>query len=159
MGSGTRRPAVVLMMLMIGTAIALPSGDAQAARSSKPREIVVVGSKVKDVVRSAGFRAEGNVVAALSARVLGKMAAAMDRAEKNGRYTLFPFDLSCPTPPDHGDVRMNKAQLIERLAKARGFELAPGVQNALNAYANQALSEGLHRAGKNKRGTVRPHDL
>ena len=154
-----QRMAHGVVALAVGRTMALPAGPAQAARSSKPKEIVVVGSKVKDVVRSAGFTTEGNVVLALSDLVLANLLAAMDRAEKNGRYTLEAFDLDCPAASDAADERMNKSELIGELAALRGFRLARGFHQALNAYTNQTLSEAIRRATSNGRSTVRPHDL
>jgi len=43
----------IATILLVGTiAASLPIQDADAAKSSKPREIVVVGSKVKEVVKT-----------------------------------------------------------------------------------------------------------
>ena len=157
--SGGRRAVVALMMLVIASTIALPLREAEAARASKPKEIVVVGSKVKEVIREAGLRSEGNLVAALSNLVRDNMGAAMDRAEKNGRYRLRAFDLSCPTPPERDDPRMTKADLVETLATSNGFTLGRDFQDALNAYALGLLDEAIARARGNNRSTVRPHDL
>ncbi|MBW2316820.1 MAG: hypothetical protein JRH10_21875 [Deltaproteobacteria bacterium] len=154
----TRHVSPLLLVLTLASALALP-GQALAARSSKPKEIVVVGSKVKEVIRSAGFGIEGNVIAALGGRILANLEAAMDRAERNGRYSLRAEDLDCPTAPERGDARMNKSELIEHIAKNSGFTTEPGFLAALNAYSNQIVAEAVHRAGANKRGTVRPHDL
>jgi hypothetical protein len=156
--AAARRISLLLLGLTFAGGVALPD-PAFAARSSKPKEIVVVGSKVKEVIRSAGFAIEGNVVAALGERILTSLEAAMDRAERNGRYSLRVEDLDCPTPPERGDVRMNKSELIDHIAKASGFSTEPGFLAALNAYANQLVAESLHRASSNKRSTVRPYDL
>ena len=59
----------------------------------KPKEIVVVGSKVKDVVRSAGFRSDGELVAAVSQKVHEILEAAIARAGANKRGTVRPHDL------------------------------------------------------------------
>ena len=61
--------------------------------AKKPAEIVVVGSKVKDVVRTAGLRSDGNLVAAVSEKVHEMLQAAIVRAQKNGRSTVRPHDL------------------------------------------------------------------
>ncbi len=73
--------------------------------------------------------------------------------------TTAAEDLDCPTAPERGDARMNKSELIEHIAKSSGFTTEPGFLAALNAYSNQIVAEALHRAGSNKRGTVRPYDL
>ncbi len=63
------------------------------AGKKKAREIVVVGSKVKDVVRSAGFRSDGELVAAVSDKVHEMLEAAIGRAGSNKRGTVRPYDL------------------------------------------------------------------
>jgi hypothetical protein len=63
------------------------------AAKKKAREIVVVGSKVKDVVRSAGFRSDGELVAAVSDKVHEMLEAAIGRAGANKRGTVRPYDL------------------------------------------------------------------
>lgn len=63
------------------------------AGKKKAREIVVVGSKVKDVVRSAGFRSDGELVAAVSDKVHDMLEAAIGRAGSNKRGTVRPYDL------------------------------------------------------------------
>ncbi len=63
------------------------------ARSSKPKEIVVVGSKVKDVIRSNGLRSDGELVAAVSEKVHEMLGAAITRAKSNKRGTVRPYDL------------------------------------------------------------------
>lgn len=59
----------------------------------KPKEILVVGSKVKDVVRSAGYRSDGELVAAVSEKVHELLEAAIERAGSNKRGTVRPYDL------------------------------------------------------------------
>ncbi len=61
--------------------------------SAKPKEIVVVGSKIKEVVREAGLRTDDALVEALSDQVHEILAAAVDRAKTNGRKTVRPYDL------------------------------------------------------------------
>jgi histone H3/H4 len=64
-----------------------------AKAAKKPREIVVVGSKVKDVIRSAGYRSDGELVQAVSEKVHELLEAAIKRAESNKRGTVRPYDL------------------------------------------------------------------
>ena len=61
--------------------------------ASKPKEIVVVGSKVKEVVREAGLRSDGELVAAVSAKVHEMLQGAIVRCTQNGRSTVRPHDL------------------------------------------------------------------
>ena len=65
----------------------------KASKSKKSREIVVVGSKVKDVIRSAGYRSDGELVQAVSDKVHDMLEAAIKRAESNKRGTVRPYDL------------------------------------------------------------------
>jgi hypothetical protein len=59
----------------------------------KQREVVVVGSKVKDVVRTAGLRSDGDLVASVSEKVHEMLEAAIERAKSNKRGTVRPYDL------------------------------------------------------------------
>ena len=61
--------------------------------ASKPKEIVVVGSKVKEVVRAAGLRSDGELVAAVSEKVHSLLQSAIHRCTQNGRSTVRPHDL------------------------------------------------------------------
>jgi hypothetical protein len=54
---------------------------------------LVVGSKVKDAVRSAGVRAAGDLVDAVSASVGNMLKSAIARCKANGRGTVRPHDL------------------------------------------------------------------
>ncbi len=59
----------------------------------KQREIVVVGTKVKEVVKAADFRSDGDLVQAVSDRVHEMLEAAIQRAKDNKRGTVRPYDL------------------------------------------------------------------
>jgi hypothetical protein len=59
----------------------------------KDREIVVVGSKVKEVIRSAGLRSDGDLVQAVSDQVHEMLEQAILRAISNKRGTVRPYDL------------------------------------------------------------------
>ena len=65
----------------------------QKAGKKKAREIVVVGSKVKDVVRNAGLRSDGELVQAVSDAVHDALEKAIERAKDNKRGTVRPYDL------------------------------------------------------------------
>lgn len=66
---------------------------AKKAAKKKAREVVVVGSKVKDVVRSAGLRSDGDLVQAVSDCVHDMLERAITRAQENKRGTVRPYDL------------------------------------------------------------------
>ncbi len=63
------------------------------ARTHKPREIVIVGSKVKEVIKEAGLRSDGELVHAVSEKVHELLADAIERCRKNNRSTVRPHDL------------------------------------------------------------------
>ena len=54
---------------------------------------VVVGSKVKEAVKSHGVRCSGDLVEALNGKVLALVSAAVARCEANKRGTVRPQDL------------------------------------------------------------------
>jgi hypothetical protein len=66
-----------------------------AKKSSKggAKEILIVGSKMKDVVKAAGCMSSGDLIEALSAKVHELLATAAERAKGNGRSTVRPYDL------------------------------------------------------------------
>jgi chorismate mutase len=59
----------------------------------QPKEIVIVGSKVKAIVSGDGMRSDGELVQAISDRVHEMVEAAKARAKENGRNTVRPHDL------------------------------------------------------------------
>jgi hypothetical protein len=72
------------------------------AKSTKPakkggkggsKEILIVGSKMKDVVKAAGCMSSGDLIEALSAKVHEILTSATARAKGNGRSTVRPYDL------------------------------------------------------------------
>lgn len=66
---------------------------AKKASKSAPKEILIVGSKMKDVVKSAGCMSSGDLIEALSNKVHEMLANAAERAKGNGRSTVRPYDL------------------------------------------------------------------
>jgi hypothetical protein len=64
-----------------------------AAKKGGSKEILIVGSKMKDVVKAAGCMSSGDLIEALSDRVHEMIAAAASRAKENGRSTVRPYDL------------------------------------------------------------------
>jgi len=59
----------------------------------KEREVVVVGSKLKDAVKEKGCQSSGDLVEAVSEKVHDMITAAVERAKQNGRATVRPYDL------------------------------------------------------------------
>ena len=54
---------------------------------------VVVGSKVKEAVKSHGVRCSGDLIEALNGKVLAMISDAVARCEANKRGTVRPQDL------------------------------------------------------------------
>jgi hypothetical protein len=61
--------------------------------SGGTKEILVVGTKVKDVVKNAGLQSSGELIEAVSAKVHAILTAAAERAAGNGRKTVRAYDL------------------------------------------------------------------
>lgn len=57
------------------------------------KENLVVGSKVKDLIKESELRSDGDLVEALSDKVEGMLKEAMKRCKENGRSTVRPCDL------------------------------------------------------------------
>ena len=66
---------------------------AKKGGKSGPKEILIVGSKMKDVVKAAGCMSSGDLIEALSAKVHEMLTSATERAKGNGRSTVRPYDL------------------------------------------------------------------
>ena len=57
------------------------------------KDTLVVGSKVKDLIKESDLRTDGDLIEALSDRVEGLLKSAMSRCKENGRSTVRPCDL------------------------------------------------------------------
>ncbi|MEZ6006232.1 MAG: hypothetical protein R3F05_00485 [Planctomycetota bacterium] len=67
---------------------------AKASRGKKAANLnVVVGSKVKEAIKSHGVRCSGELVEALNGHVLGILSGAVARCKANNRGTVRPQDL------------------------------------------------------------------
>jgi histone H3/H4 len=66
------------------------NGKKAAAKSDV---VLVVGSKVKDVVKGAGCQSSGELIQAVSSKVHELVTAACARASSNGRKTVRAHDL------------------------------------------------------------------
>lgn len=70
----------------------MAKSGAKKAKSAS-REVLVVGSKVKDVVKGSGCQSSGDLIDAVSSRVHELLTSAVERAKENGRATVRPYDL------------------------------------------------------------------
>jgi histone H3/H4 len=69
------------------------SSEVPSKGSRKSRDILVVGSKVKDLISDKGLRSSGDLIEALSKHIETKLLRAIERAKANGRQTIRPEDL------------------------------------------------------------------
>ena len=60
---------------------------------AKTQEALVVGSKVKALIKSRKCLTSGELLGALTAKVAEVVGTACDRAKKNGRSTVRAHDL------------------------------------------------------------------
>ena len=67
--------------------------SSKAAAAAATKEILVVGTKMKDVVKAAGCMSSAELLEAVSDRVHALLIAAAERAKQNGRSTVRPYDL------------------------------------------------------------------
>ena len=75
--------------------VTMAKGNKTAKKAGKgsSKEILIVGSKMKDVVKAAGCMSSGDLIEALSAKVHEMLSSATERAKGNGRSTVRPYDL------------------------------------------------------------------
>ena len=64
-----------------------------AKKKAAGKTSLVVGSKVKEAVRSAGVRMAGDLLDALNASVSNTLKSAVARCKANNRGTVRPQDL------------------------------------------------------------------
>lgn len=60
---------------------------------AKKREILVITSKTKEVVKSLKCQSSGELPEAISNKIYDMLEAAAARAKKNGRMTIRDYDL------------------------------------------------------------------
>jgi len=63
------------------------------AKKKKSEVVLVVGSKVKDLIKEQGCQSSGELVEAVSEKVYDIVAAACERAQENNRKTVRAHDL------------------------------------------------------------------
>lgn len=149
--------AFLIMALTSLSVLAIPQ-DVDAARSSKPKEIVVVGSKVKEVVKEAGLLSDDRLVQALSNDVRQLVAEAAVRAARNRRMSLKFHDIDCWSQTSH-EESLIIPEAIARLMAKGGFGADRDFMLALSDKVQEILRDAILRAKANGRSTVRPYDL
>ncbi|HVK60845.1 MAG TPA: hypothetical protein VM432_04810 [Bdellovibrionales bacterium] len=63
-----------------------------AKKKGGKKEVVIVASKMKDAIRSAGCNVAGDAIDDLNEKVHAIIAAAVARAKDNGRKTVRGYD-------------------------------------------------------------------
>ena len=61
--------------------------------AAKKREVLVVASKVKELVKSQKCQSSGDLIEGVSEKVHALVEAAIKRAKANKRATVRPYDL------------------------------------------------------------------
>ena len=69
------------------------AGKKKAAKGGKGGSNLVVGSKVKELIKSQGVRMAGDLLEALNGAVSTHLKNAVGRAKQNNRGTVRPQDL------------------------------------------------------------------
>jgi histone H3/H4 len=64
----------------------------KAGKASAKKEIVIVGSKMKDAIRGAGCNVAGDAIEHLNEKVHAMIKLATERAKENGRKTVRGYD-------------------------------------------------------------------
>lgn len=67
--------------------------SAKKVTTATSGDVIVVGSKVREFVRSMGLRADGDLIAAASDHLKAVLRNAATRARAGGRQTIRPADL------------------------------------------------------------------
>ena len=71
----------------------MAKAKAKAKKTAKKIEMVLVGSKCKEAIKSQGLMMSGELLPALNERVQGMIVKAAERAQANGRKTVQAKDL------------------------------------------------------------------
>lgn len=66
---------------------------ARRAAKKAPRETLVVGSKVKNYIKSQGMKCSGDLIASLSEQLHTVLDGAIVRCQGNKRSTVRPVDI------------------------------------------------------------------
>jgi hypothetical protein len=148
-----------LLCTLVMVVFAVHATPTQAARSTKPKEIVVVGSKVKEVISPHELMISDQAVLTLSQKVVDSLHDAFRRAERNRRYTLLPEDLSCPGQATSEDEFLLDEESLRQRLPAMGFALDPDFFPALNGVVYQLLDTAIARAWANDRNSIEPYDF
>lgn len=67
-------------------------GSSKKSSGKGSKEVLIVGSKMKDAIRSSGCNVAGDAIEFLNARVHEMVQNAVARAQENGRKTVRGYD-------------------------------------------------------------------
>lgn len=147
--------SVGLLAAVMATVAVLPA-------YAKPKEIVVVGSKIKETIAEAGLRAGPGLVEAVSDAVYRELRDAVHRAAANDREFITFYDLNDPACleafPTTRDLIV-QGDLIKRLLRRGGFEAGGDIVRALSDKVYLLLEDATTRTLENARHVTLVQDL
>ena len=115
-------------------------------------------SKVKEVIKEAGLRSDGELVQAASDKVHEILGAAARRAMSNRRTSLMFHDIDCWSDAASRPMLLRPG-LLRRMLARHGLRGDPEFIRALSDTVHGLLADAIFRATANRRSTVRPYDL
>lgn len=121
---------------------------------------LVVGSKVREALKSQDVRVDGSLIDALDEHVEQLIAAAVAAAKANNRGTVKGSDVpgGDAGDGDEGGALVVASQVRERVRQSE-LRMQAGLVDALSNKVRTDLKRAVARAKGNNRSTVRPHDL
>lgn len=129
---------------------------------AKPKEIVVVGSKIKETVEGAELRAGPGLEKAVSDAVYRELRDARRRAAANDRALITSYDLNDPVCleafPTTRDLIV-EADVIKRWLLKRGFDVDDDFIHAVSDKVYLLLEDAMQRTRLNARQVTLVQDL
>lgn len=119
-------------------------------------EMVVVASRMKELIKANGCNTSGDVAEALNNYVHWQIAEACNRAKANGRKTVRSHDFSTMATSEDSLITVSK---VKAAIKEHGLNCAGDAFSGLNFVLAWVVSSGCNRAAANGRKTVRGHDI
>ena len=121
---------------------------------------LVVGSKVREALKSQDVRVDGALIDALDEHVGQLIDSAVASAKANNRGTVKGSDVpgGGAGDGDEGAALVVASQVRERVRQSE-LRMQAGLVDALSTKVRSDLKRAVARAKGNNRSTVRPHDL
>jgi len=153
----TRRAggSVALAAFVMAVAPTLPA-------YAKPKEIVVVGATIKEVIAEAGLRPGPGLEEAVSDAVYRALRKAIRRAAANRRARIAVFDLdalTCIGALPSGRAPIVLGDVVDRFLLKRGLVADAGVVPALSDQVYLLLADAVRRTLEQTRQVTLVQDL